>query len=748
MNTAQKGGSSITYTNYDFEGKTFNFLNDAMPSEIFEKLKEEGKFDNGFGIVGGLIHRGKHKGKHLIMIDCDNQNGINAIFSLGIEKAKNQTLIEQHLDDLTKCHAYFITNRKVRKISPSDNSDVKVEVKGAGSHGVHFASPSIHKDGHPYEIISDVIEPKYIDADEFENALRKLGFYKKFSESTSEKIENLKNKVEGTNRQGDLLSICTTFALKNKGMVDEDDVVTMAKKLNSQLGDPYPENRAIEIGRSAYQYSLHDSKLSKNWDVVKNPDATAEEKEDAKKQINILEEKLGKEKTNWRDTKTEWTWDSAAKHIMSKISFATLSKTNQILTFDGKRYSEDEALSQIKNELERMVPHESKRFREEVIDKIKIRTQKKIEIFNADVNLLNLDNGSLDLDSMSLHPHSPDNLTTIVLPIQYEKPLHEIHDETIFADIEKNLDDTLFWKFIKSSFTIDGKFDRKSFETALEVIASVFIKQQIDAKAVILLGNGENGKSVFLSYIESLVGEENKSNIQLQSLAEDRFLSSNLKDKHVNIFADLESNELRKAGLIKAIITNEGITAQKKHGHPFTFNPFCKLMFSCNRFPKVYDQSQGFFRRWIILKWNRNFENDPERDEHLLSKLISNTGEKNKVFSTLIHLSKKLLKDGKFSHSVDWRTTQREWNANADPISDFVDNYTKDSDSHTSVRDMHSFYKEIMYEKGEKPLGVGQFGRIFAEYYDQSKNDGTRIWMHVEMKKPIQAELKEYDTAC
>ncbi|KFM18203.1 primase protein [Marine Group I thaumarchaeote SCGC RSA3] len=443
--------------------------------------------------------------------------------------------------------------------------------------------------------------------------------------------------------------------------------------------------------------------------------------------------------------KEDWTWDTVAQKIMSEKSFVTLTKTDEILTFDGRRYSQKVAETYIRSRTDQLEPTQSKSFKNEVIDKIKTRTYKDFEIFNSRPDILTLENGILDLNQMKLSEHTPDNLTTLLLPLEYKKPQFEIKEETIFEDIEKNLKDTLFWKFLKSSFTLDENFEKKSFEAALEIIASVFVKQQIDAKAVINLGKGENGKSVFLSYIESLVGNENKSNIQLQQLSEDKFLPSQLKDKLVNIFADLENNELRKAGLIKAIITNEGITGQEKHGRPFTFNPFCKLIFSCNRFPKVFDQSQGFFRRWIILHWNRNFENDPQRDEHLLQKLVSNKEEKNKVFSTLIHLSRQLYQRGKFSHSKDWKTIQKEWNANADPISDFVEHYTKDSDSNTRVREMHAWYKEIMYQKGENPLGIGQFGKIFREYYDQSVNHDVRIWLGVEPKKPIQEKMKEFD---
>jgi putative DNA primase/helicase len=325
--------------------------------------------------------------------------------------------------------------------------------------------------------------------------------------------------------------------------------------------------------------------------------------------------------------------------------------------------------------------------------------------------------------------------------------MFEINDETIFEDIEKNLKDTMFWKFMTTSFTVNGEFRKEDFQTVLEIIASPIIKRHINEKAFMFLGQGENGKSVCLDYVKSLIGEKNISRIPLQDIAEDKFMCANLSGKSVNIFTDLESGEMKHAGKIKAITSGEGLEAQEKYMPPFTLYPFCKLMFSCNRFPKIYDQNQGFFRRWIIVKWDRNFEKDPERIEYLREKLASNQDEKNLVFSCLVFLARKLNKVGKFTHFKDWKTTQKEWNSNADPIDDFDSNYILDSDKNKTKRETYQFYKKIMLSKGEIPLGMGQFSKAFAEYHDEDriKEKETqrieRVWLNIDFK-PI---LEEYD---
>ena len=437
--------------------------------------------------------------------------------------------------------------------------------------------------------------------------------------------------------------------------------------------------------------------------------------------------------------------NNVANTIQKNNTFVTLRKTEEILLFNGKIYDKLQAETIIKEETEKLIPHCSTHDRHEVINKIKAQTYTDLEHFDTDSNLITLENGILNLDTMELTDHTPEHLSRVLIPVEYHKPE--------FDDIEENLKDTLFWKFLKSSFTVNDKFRQKDFETVLEIISSVFVKKHIDSRSFMYLGNGENGKSVCLGYIESLVGKNNVSHIPLQEISGDKFASAELDGKSANIFSDLERNELQHTGKIKTITDGEGLQVQRKHGQPFNLYPFAKLMFSCNKFPKVFDQTQGFFRRWIIVKWERNFENDPQRIEYLREKLNDNQEEKNLVFSCLVKITNKLNKSGKFSHSKDWKEIQREWNANADPLDDFVNNYIIDSDSNKTKRETYQFYKQTMLDRSEIPLGIGQFAKKFAEYFefDRITNESTcgrteRVWLNIDFKRPIQTKIRENDS--
>jgi len=427
--------------------------------------------------------------------------------------------------------------------------------------------------------------------------------------------------------------------------------------------------------------------------------------------------------------------DNVTKVLRKFYHFITLRKTEKLLLYNGMIYDSINAETLIKEETEILIPNCPEHDRIEVIKKIKCQTYRELDAFDKDPNLITVLNGILNLETLELTPHTPKHLSQVLLPVEFNKPVSN--------DIVENLKDTLFWKYLTASFTINGKFKTKEFETVLEITASPIIKRHIDEKAFMFLGNGENGKSVLLGYIESLLGKQNVTHIPLQKIASDKHMSADLDGVSANIFSDLEKNELRHTGEIKDIVSGEGLQVQKKYKDPFTLYPFCKLMFSCNRFPKSFDQSQGFFRRWIIVKWERNFENDPQRIEYLREKLDENQTEKNLVFSNLVIIANKLNKIGKFTHSKSWKKIQKEWNANADPIDDFANNHILDSETPKSKRDTYRFYKQIMFEKGETPIGMGQFSKQFSEYYDEDRDNKERVWLNIDFKMPIQAKLED-----
>lgn len=149
-----------------------------IPQELHDEWKASGAFNNGIAIVLGKVWHNQHKADlYLIGIDLDNEKAITEICNrngsiISLSQLSQWTLVEQHLDDPSKCHILLYARKPFPKKSSDNHKDLSdklgcneipaIEVKGLGSHGILFVSPSIHQNGNPYQIIG-TLEPVIAD---------------------------------------------------------------------------------------------------------------------------------------------------------------------------------------------------------------------------------------------------------------------------------------------------------------------------------------------------------------------------------------------------------------------------------------------------------------------------------------------------------------------------------------------------------------------------------------------------------
>jgi len=672
-------------------------------------------------------------------IDVDMKNGGGwkdaiHVVAKDIEKILSKTMVVK----TPKQGCHFIVS-PMGDLPPKNakyfNRDYTIEIDIKTQGGYTLLPPSMYdqKQYGRYQFISTTLQHDPTSWKEFELYIAQKGFFtnEDLNNKNLRTDYNLEKLLEGKftvgNRRKSQNSLYCKLRIRE---YSEEDATKQVHTVNKKCAEPLDEKEIT--------YNIKYAEAFFQNIIIPSMNNTQETN-----YVDCTNEKLSH--------KDPAKIDVATYILMKNHTFITPRGTEKILLYNGMIYDNYEAEAIIKEETEELITHCNNNYTIETINKIKRKTFVSLEDIDSDPNIITILNGILDIKAQKLSEHTPDNISQVLIPVRYVKPPLPIKEDTIFTDIEKNLKDTLFYKYLTRSFTIHGKFRTENFETILEIMASILIKKQIDQRAFIFLGGGENGKSVLLDYIESMLGRgtSNVSHIPLHELSDDKFMSAELDGACVNIFSDLEENELKHTGKIKGIISGEGIKVQAKYGQPFDLFPFAKLLFSCNRFPKVYDQSQGFFRRWIIIKWERSFEGDPERVPDLLAKLTSNQKEKNLVFSCLVPLANKLNRLGVFSHTNTWRETQKEWNENADPIDAFDSEYIIDSESHKTKRETYQFYKGIMLEKGETPLGMGQFSKAFEEYhdYDRMEIDGNvnrrteRVWLNIDFREPQQINL-------
>ncbi|MCB2354721.1 phage/plasmid primase, P4 family [Clostridium estertheticum] len=134
------------------------------------------------------------------------------------------------------------------------------------------------------------------------------------------------------------------------------------------------------------------------------------------------------------------------------------------------------------------------------------------------------------------------------------------------------------------------------------------------------LGEGENGKGVFVDTLSLLIGKDNISNIPLNELNRG-FARVKLHNKTANISGENEMNgKSFNTQYFKAIVGEDTISAEEKNKPIISFKSTAKLIMTMNTLPDTRDTSYGYFRRLSILAFNANFSGK-NRDNLLREKL-------------------------------------------------------------------------------------------------------------------------------
>ncbi|MFH0824355.1 MAG: phage/plasmid primase, P4 family [Pseudomonadota bacterium] len=244
-------------------------------------------------------------------------------------------------------------------------------------------------------------------------------------------------------------------------------------------------------------------------------------------------------------------------------------------------------------------------------------------------HLLSLQNVVIDIsgDGNTIE-HSPNMLITRQFPVVYD-PDAKCPDWTQFLDqIMTKEDQNLLEEFMGYCLTEETRF----------------------RKGLIFVGpSGNNGKSVILQVLLSILGEDQGIEMQPAQWTE-RFMKSQLRDKKVVACLDANTSKFQDSGEIKRMI--DGVKALKvddKYEKVFDIRVFAKFMFACNKIPSANDSTGGWLGRWIILKLLRSFS-AAEQDHDLVSRLTQ-PAQLSGILNHLIVAWKRLRDRGLFLES-------------------------------------------------------------------------------------------------
>lgn len=238
--------------------KWSDYQDKPIPEEQHETWRLNNSFLKGMAIIPGKVwHNNIKRGLYFDFIDLDNKkaieefcrwNGVNT----KLEELAKHIIIEQHLDEPNKAHAYVYSRHPFLKKSSDrisglsskiDRNEVPaIEVKGLGEHGIAYCTPSPHMNGHSYQIIG-TLEPEELDKldQHIDNICKKYNIPYLDGGNNGRSLKPIQDlfqadtKIyEGHNRHEALLRVMESLIRRNRNIMTEPEIKFLGAKWNRQ----------------------------------------------------------------------------------------------------------------------------------------------------------------------------------------------------------------------------------------------------------------------------------------------------------------------------------------------------------------------------------------------------------------------------------------------------------------------------------------------------------------------------------
>mgnify|MGYP000948068104 FL=1 len=273
--------------------------------------------------------------------------------------------------------------------------------------------------------------------------------------------------------------------------------------------------------------------------------------------------------------------------------------------------------------------------------------------YNPNKGLISFRNGVLNLDTLEMTSPADES---------FETPTY------IDFDYDPNAQCPKFRTFLSEVLP-----DAATQRVLQEFCGALFVdrkKYKIE-KVLYLLGEGQNGKGVFLECVQHVIGRENVSSYSMYDVCTSPRRDNNIagaNGKIVNICTDMSKADI-SGGEFKKFVSGEPMVGKLLFKDTFTVYDIPLAMAALNDVPRTTDHSFGHIRRHLVIPFDRRIPEE-QRDPMLAAKLKEEaTGILNWMFQGRARF---LANSAKFSSSGVIEYTARRLKSEQDVILAFM----------------------------------------------------------------------------
>lgn len=241
---------------------------------------------------------------------------------------------------------------------------------------------------------------------------------------------------------------------------------------------------------------------------------------------------------------------------------------------------------------------------------------------------------------------------------------------------------------------------------------------------LVLVGEGNDGKSVLLETLEGIVPRPWQAHVGMQDL-NGRFAAVDLVGKRFNTVADGSKSEFHDSAKLKLVTTGGSLRVEQKHQAAFNAVMRAGHAFSFNELPRFSDDSRGMLRRFKggVIPFTRQVE---KPDRMLKHRLIA---EAHGIVGWAIGLAKAMIERG------GWTEIESDafdaWRKDSNPVEQWVDDRTIPGGWSTSAT-CYADFRGWAIRNGYSVPSVKVFGSRLGRLVPKKTSNG--IWYEVEVR--------------
>lgn len=399
------------------------------------------------------------------------------------------------------------------------------------------------------------------------------------------------------------------------------------------------------------------------------------------------------EKPTFFTSKGSFLFDKFARYLMKSDNIIKINKKLYIYR-DGIYECGDDY---IESAMIEHIPNLQQSKRKEVLAYLELLVKKESSV--ADANLIAFNNGVLNIADGTFSDFSPEYIITNKIPHNYN------------PDAESEILERTMSKLACG--------DDNVVKLLYQAVGYTFYRRNELRKSFFLLGEKRNGKSTFMDMVNTLLGEDNVSNLDLGDIGH-QFRTAEIDGKLANIGDDIDDAYIANTSIFKKVVSGDVITTEKKSKDPFKLRSYAKFFFSANSLPRLGKgkDSAAVIDRLVIIPFDGKFtKQDADYDPFIKYKLRNEDVMEALIAKSVVALREVLVNQefetcGKVQKNLD------EFEKSNNPILEFYEELEDTDYLNERVKVVYQKYSTFCLANNLQPLSALEFQRQFKKELD------------------------------